>query len=50
MEKLTLTVSEVAVALGISRNTAYQACRNGEIPSIRVGKRLLVPKNQLENG
>ena len=48
MEKLTLNINEVAAALGISRNAAYQACKKGEIPAIRIGKRLLVPKNQLE--
>ena len=48
MEKLTLNINEVAAALGISRNAAYQACNKGEIPAIRIGKRLLVPKNQLE--
>ena len=48
MEKLTLNINEVAAALGISRNAAYQACKKGEIPAIRIGKRLLVPKNQFE--
>jgi excisionase family DNA binding protein len=44
MEQLTLTVEEAARALGINRNSAYEAARNGELPAIRIGRRLLVPK------
>ncbi len=44
----TLTVDETASALGISRNAAYEGVRRGEIPSIKVGRRLLVPRAALE--
>ena len=47
-EKLTLTVDETARCLGIGRNSAYEAIARGEIPVIKVGKRLLVPKAALE--
>ena len=47
-EKLTLTVAEAAKRLGICRNSAYEAIARGEIPVIRIGKRLLVPKAALE--
>ena len=47
-DKQTLTVTEVARCLGIGRNSAYEAIARGEIPVIRVGKRLLVPKAALE--
>lgn len=47
MERLTLTVEEAARALGIGRNQAYAAVRRGEIPAIRIGKRLLVPRTAL---
>ena len=47
-EKLTLTVDETAKCLGIGRNSAYEAIARGEIPVVRVGKRLLVPKAALE--
>ena len=47
-KKLTLTVDETAKCLGIGRNSAYEAVARGEIPFIRVGKRLLVPKAALE--
>jgi len=47
-ERLTLTVREVACLLGISRGLAYDKCRVGEIPSLRIGRRMLVPKVALE--
>lgn len=43
MEKLTLTVEQAAKRLGIGRNSAYEATRNGDIPNIKIGKRILVP-------
>lgn len=47
-EKLTLTVPEVAKLLGISRNAAYLAVSKNSIPSLRIGKRILVPRGALE--
>jgi len=46
--KLTYTVMEVAELLGICRGTAYEQVKQGVIPSLQVGKRILVPKRQLE--
>ncbi len=36
------TVEEAAEVLQISRNSAYEAVKEGQIPSIRVGRRILV--------
>lgn len=47
-ERLTFTVAETARLLGIARNTAYDRVRTGEIPVLRLGRRLLVPKRALE--
>ncbi len=41
--KITITVVEAAERLGVSRNLAYQAVRRGEIPTVRIGNRFLVP-------
>ena len=41
--RMTITVPEAARRLGIGRNSGYEAVRRGDIPVIRVGKRLLVP-------
>ena len=46
-ERLTMTVEEAAEVLGISRNSAYEAVRRGEIPSLRLGRRILIPAEQL---
>ncbi len=48
MEKKTYTVPEAAEALGIGRNAAYEAARTGQLPTIRIGKRILVPVVALE--
>jgi predicted DNA-binding transcriptional regulator AlpA len=40
-------------ALGLSRNSVYQGVKNGDIPSIKVGGRQLVPEwffTKLKNG
>ncbi|MBW3578523.1 MAG: helix-turn-helix domain-containing protein [Actinobacteria bacterium] len=47
-ERLTYTVEEVAQLLGVSRNAAYAAVGAGFIPSIRVGRRIVIPKVALE--
>lgn len=39
----TISVDQVASALGVSRATAYEAVRTGSIPSIRIGKRYVIP-------
>ncbi len=48
MESATLSVEETAEVLGIGRNSAYEGVRTGQIPSIRIGKRILVPRIALE--
>jgi len=47
-ETLTMTVEEAAAALRISRGLAYEAARDGRIPTIRIGRRLLVSRRALE--
>ena len=48
VQRLTLTVEEAAAALGLSRAFTYEAVNRGEIPSIRIGRRILVPKVALD--
>ncbi len=45
---LTLSVSEVAEILGISRSTAYESVRDGIIPSLRFRRRIVVPRGAFE--
>lgn len=46
--RLTITVEEAGRRLGISRSLAYAAARAGTLPTIRFGRRLLVPMCQLD--
>lgn len=39
----TMAVADAGRVLGLSRGSAYEAVHRGDIPSIKVGKRLLVP-------
>jgi len=47
-EKLVLTVDECAKILAISRPSAYQGIATGEIPHIRIGRRILIPTRAIE--
>ena len=44
----TYTVEEAAHLLGLGRNATYEAAKSGAIPTIRIGKRILVPKAALD--
>ncbi len=46
--KRTISVDEAAKILGIGRCTAYEGIHTGQIPSIRIGKRIVVPVDQLD--
>jgi excisionase family DNA binding protein len=46
-EPLTISVEDAARLLGISRGLAYEAARSGQLPVIRLGRRLLVPRQRL---
>lgn len=43
----TLSVGEAGRILGLSRSFAYEKVRDGSIPSIRIGRKYLVPVVQL---
>jgi len=43
-DRLVYTVPEAGRLLGLSRNAAYEAAQRGEIPTLRIGRLLLVPK------
>ena len=48
VERLTFTVPEAGKRVGLGRNAAYKAARRGEIPTIRIGRKILVPILRLE--
>ena len=45
--RATMSVREVARYLGLSPNSTYRAIERGEIPSLRIGKRIVVPRRWL---
>lgn len=47
-DRLTLTVEEAARLLGISRALAYELVARGEVPGIRLGRRIVVPRRALD--
>ena len=48
-EPLTITVEEASRRLGISRGLAYSLVRRGEIPAVRLGRRIVVPAGAVES-
>lgn len=46
--KITYTVTEAAELLGISRSSAYECVRRGEIPSLTLGRRVVIPRRAFE--
>jgi excisionase family DNA binding protein len=42
------SVDDAARILAIGRNAAYEGIRRGEIPSIRIGRRVVVPDEGLQ--
>lgn len=43
-----MTVERAGRLLGISRGLAYELVRRGEIPSVRLGRRIVVPARAIE--
>jgi excisionase family DNA binding protein len=47
LDPLVWTTDETAAQLRISRNTVHDMVRRGELPHIRIGRRVLIPKTAL---
>ena len=46
--RLTYTVPEVAELLGISRSSAYECVRRGDIPALTLGRRVVIAKTAID--
>jgi len=44
----TCTIAEAGEMLGIGRAASYEAARRGEIPTLKIGRRIVVPLAALE--
>ena len=47
-QRATLTIEEAGELLGISRGSAYAAAKSRSLPTVKIGRRLLVPRAALE--
>jgi excisionase family DNA binding protein len=47
MQPLTVTVEQAAQLLGIGCSTPYELVHTGDIPSLRLGRRIVVPARPL---
>ena len=45
--RLVYEVPEAGALLGLSRNAAYAAAKNGTLPTIRIGRLIRVPKEAI---
>jgi len=43
-----MTVPEAGAMLGLSRPSAYEAVKRGDLPVIRIGRRLVVSRKAIE--
>lgn len=48
MEKLTVTVDEMAKIVGVSRPTAYELIHKEGFPTVRIGRRIVIPLDSLK--
>ncbi len=48
MTKLTISVDEMATAIGISRPKAYELVHSDGFPVVRIGRRIRIPVTELE--
>ncbi|MBS6715341.1 MAG: helix-turn-helix domain-containing protein [Dialister sp.] len=49
MDKITYSAYEVSKLLGISTPSVYSLCRQGKIPCIKLGGRILIPRKQFSD-
>jgi excisionase family DNA binding protein len=48
VECKTYSVDQAARMLGIGRSAAYDAATSGQIPAVRIGRRILIPRTALD--
>ncbi len=48
VEKMTLTPDEAARQLGISKPTMYTLCGRKDFPTVKIGRKIIIPFTSLE--
>lgn len=46
MEQMTYSIDEAARIIGVSKSFMYKLARNNEVPVLKLGKRLVIPKSR----
>lgn len=46
VDKLTYTVPEIAELIGISKPKAYELINRADFPAIKIGRRIVIPKEE----
>jgi excisionase family DNA binding protein len=49
VQRQTLSLDEAARYLGVGRSTLYVMARDGELPTVQIRRRRLVPKQALDD-
>ena len=49
LKQLTYSVADVARIFGVTPSHVWRLCQSGEIPSIRLGSRILIPREAVEH-
>jgi excisionase family DNA binding protein len=47
-QRLTVHVAEAAELLGLGRNSTYDLLRSGRLRSVRVGRRFVIPRSEID--
>jgi excisionase family DNA binding protein len=48
IERLAYTAAEVAVMLGVSERHVYESCKRGELPHLKIGRRIVFPHRRFD--
>ncbi len=49
MKRQTVNANEAAEILGVAAPTIYAAVKRGELPSVKIGDRVLIPRVALQH-
>ena len=49
LQQLTYSVTDVARIFGVAPSHIWRLCQSGDIPSIRLGSRILIPREAVEH-
>jgi excisionase family DNA binding protein len=48
IERRTFTIPEAAVIVGVGKSTLYEHVKNGDVPCVRLGRRVVIPAHVIE--